>query len=414
MACVFEENRRLVKTKTFEGQPSGPLRGVRVLDLSRLVAGNMLTHVLADFGADVLKVERPGKGDDLRNWRVGDVSLFWKVYSRNKKSLTLDLRREEGRDVLLRLVERAQILVESFVPGTLEGWDLGPAVLHDRNPRLVIVRISGWGQTGPFRNRPGFGSLVEGMSGFASLNGFPDRPPVLPPLALADMVAGYSGACAAVMALREAERDGGRGHVVDLSLFDPLFATLGPMAAEYRLTGRVPPRSGSRSKLSCPRNVYRCRDGRYVSLSASVQAVAERLLAAIGRPELIADPRFATNEARVRNDDALDPIVADFVAGMTQAEALAFFAKADVTVGPVLDVAELVEHPYVTDREVLAEYPDEEVGVLPMHHVSPQLSQTPGRIHAPAPGLGQHTAEVLAELGMSRDAVLRFRREGIA
>lgn len=401
-----------MRTGTFEAEPRGPLRAVRVLDLSRLVAGNMLTHILADFGGEVVKVERPGKGDDLRNWRVKDVSLFWKVYARNKKSLTLDLRSDAGRDILLRLVESTDILVESFVPGTLEGWGLGPAVLHARNPRLVVVRISGWGQTGDLRGRPGFGSLVEGMSGFASMNGFADRPPVLPPLALADMVAGYSGACATLMALREVER-GGMGQVVDLSLFDPLFAALGPAAAEYRVTGEVPPRLGSRSRLSCPRNVYCCSDGKYVSLSASVQAVAERLLRAIGRPDLIADPRFATNEARVRNDDVLDPMVAAFVAGMSQEEALDHFAKADVTVGPVLDIADLVAHPYIEGRGVLAEYPDADVGLLPMHHVSPQLSGTPGAVHSPAPGLGQHTAEILARLGLGQDAVDGLRHQGV-
>ena len=402
-----------MRTETFDAEPRGPLRATRVLDLSRLVAGNMLTHILADFGSEVVKVERPGKGDDLRNWRVRNVSLFWKVYSRNKKSLTLDLRRDEGREILLRLASGADVLVESFVPGTLEAWGIGPAVLHAHNPRLVVVRISGWGQTGLYRERPGFGSLVEGMSGFASLNGFPDRPPLLPPLALADMVAGYSGACATLMALREVEQHGGSGQVIDLSLFDPLFAALGPAAAEHRMTGEAPARSGSRSKLSCPRNVYRCRDGKYVSLSASVQAVAERLLRAIGRPDLIADPRFSTNEARVQNDDALDPMVAAFVAKMSREEALAYFAEADVTVGPVLDISDLVAHPYIEDREVLAEYPDAELGVLPMHHVSPQLSGTPGAIHSPAPDIGQHTAEILARLGLDPDALDRLRRQGI-
>lgn len=402
-----------MRRKSYDTEPRGPLRGTRVLDLSRLVAGNMLTHILADFGSEVLKIERPGKGDDLRNWRVRNVSLFWKVYARNKKSVTIDLRRSEGRDLLLGLVDTADMLVESFVPGTLERWGLGPRELLARNPRLVVVRISGWGQTGLYRERPGFGSLVEGMSGFAALNGFADRPPVLPPLALADMVAGYSGACACLMALREAEREGGAGQVVDLSLFDPLFASLGPAAAAYQVTGEVPPRTGSRSTLSCPRNVYRCRDGLYVSLSASVQAVAERLFAAIGRPEFVDDPRFATNEARVRNDDILDPIVSEFVAAMSQEEALDFFGKADVTVGPVLDIADLVRHPYIEDRAVLAEYPDAEIGMLPMHHVSPQLSGTPGTIHAPAPSLGQHTAEILRGVGLGDTAIARLQREGV-
>ena len=391
---------------------AGPMTGVRVLDLSRLVAGNMLTHILADFGAEVIKVERPGVGDDLRQWRVRDIGLFWKVYARNKKSLTLDLRRLAGRDVLLSLARSAQVLVESFVPGTLERWDLGPDVLLAANPRLVVVRISGWGQTGPYRDRPGFGTLVEGMCGFAASNGFADRPPVLPPLALADMIAGYSGASATVMALRKAEQPGGSGQVIDLTLFDPIFAALGPMAAQYALTGAAPPRSGSRSTLSCPRNVYRCMDGRYVSLSASVQAVAERLFHAIGRPELIGDPRFATNEARVTHDDLLDPIVATFIAEMTQAEALAHFTAADVTVGPILDAADLAEHAYIAERGVLASYPDPQTGQLPMHHVSPHLSATPGAIHSPAPDLGEHTRALLAELGYDDDAMDAMAAEG--
>ena len=392
---------------------AGPMTGVRVLDLSRLVAGNMLTHILADFGAEVVKVERPGVGDDLRQWRVRSISLFWKVYARNKKSLTLDLRHPKGRDVLLRLVRSAHVLVESFVPGTLERWGLGPEALMAANPRLVVVRISGWGQTGPMRDQPGFGSLVEGMSGFAAANGFADRPPVLPPLALADMVAGYSGAAATLMALRHAEQPGGAGQVVDLTLFDPLFAALGPSAAEHAVTGEVPRRAGSRSTLSCPRNVYACADGRFVCVSASMQAVAERLFRAIGRPELIDDPRFATNEARVQHDDLLDPIVAAFIAGMTRDQALAHFAAADVTVGPVLDPADLAEHPYIIDRGVLLRFPDPQIGSLPMHHVSPVLSATPGAIHSPAPELGEHTPGLLQEAGYRADEIATLAAEGV-
>jgi len=206
----------------FARDAAAPLDGVRILDLSRLVAGNALTHVLADFGAEVVKVERPGQGDDLRNWRVEGVSIHWKVYARNKKSITVNMRSERGRAILLDLVKTSQMLVENFLPGTLEQWELGPEVLHAANPKLVIVRISGWGQSGPDRSVPGFGSLVEARSGFAAMNGFADRPPVLPPLALADMVAGLYGAVAALVALRHCEVDQGKGQVVDLPLFDPL------------------------------------------------------------------------------------------------------------------------------------------------------------------------------------------------
>ncbi|MGH3505231.1 MAG: CaiB/BaiF CoA transferase family protein, partial [Nocardioidaceae bacterium] len=266
------------------GGGAGPLAGVRVVDLSRLVAGNQLSLLLADFGADVVKVEQPGQGDPLRHWTVDGQELHWKVYARNKRSVALDLKAERSRDLLLRLVEGAQVLVESFRPGTLERLGLGPEVLHRTNPALVVVRISGWGQTGSRSERPGFGTLIEAMSGLAAMNGFEDREPVLPPGALADMVAGTYGAFAVLAALRHAEQSG-RGQVVDLSLFEPLFSVLGPMAAVYQRTGQVPRRTGSRSESSAPRNVYRTSDDGWVALSGSTQTMTVRLFQAIERPE---------------------------------------------------------------------------------------------------------------------------------
>ena len=386
--------------RRYDAEAPAPLDGVRVLDLSRLVAGNMLTHVLADLGAEVVKVERPGHGDDLRAWTVEGHALYWKVYARNKKSVTLDLRSEAGRRALLRLAETAQVLVENFQPGTLEAWGLGPDRLHEANPGLVVARISGWGQDGPYRDRPGFGSLIEGMSGFAAMNGYADRPPVLPPLALADMVAGVWGSSSVLVALREVEVRGGAGQVVDLSLFEPLHAALGPQAAEHALTGRVPPRRGSRSGLAAPRNVYACADGGHVSLSASMQSMFERLMRAIGRPDLIDDARFATNADRVANDDALDAVLAEFIAGLTRAEALRRFEAAGVTVGEVCDAADLHHHPYLRGRGVLADWEDTELGRLPMHEVPGRLSTTPGRVRRPAPALGEHNEEVLGPLGL--------------
>ncbi len=264
--------------RPFHPEAKGPLHGIRVLDLSRLVAGNMLTLQLADFGAEVLKIEEPGKGDPLRDWRVQNISLHWKVYARNKKSVTLNLRAGEGRDLLLRLVAGAHVFIENFRPGTLEEMGLAPTRLHECNARLVIVRVSGWGQDGPYRNRPGFGSLVEGMSGFAAKTGYDDRPPVLPPFALADMVAGLYGVSAVLMALREVEVNGGRGQVIDLPLLDPVVSILGPEAALYKLTGKIAPRLGSRSATSSPRNVFATSDGRWIAISASIQGMAERLV----------------------------------------------------------------------------------------------------------------------------------------
>ncbi|MFP6727570.1 MAG: CoA transferase [Alphaproteobacteria bacterium] len=402
-----------IRRRDYQPDAPAPLDGVRVLDLSRLVAGNALTHVLADYGAEVIKVERPGKGDDLRNWRVEGKSIHWKVYARNKKSITLNLGDKKGRELLLRLVEDAQVLVENFLPGKLEEWNLGPDALLERNPRLVIVRISGWGQTGPDRDNPGFGSLVEARTGFAAMNGFPDRPPVLPPLALADMVAGMYGGMVTLVALREVEINGGWGQVLDLPLFDPMLAILGPQAAEYQLTGKVSARSGSRSTTTAPRNTYQTRDSKYVALSASMQSMAERLFKTIRREDLIDDPRFKTNADRVRNNDILDPIIGEFMAQHDQAELLAVFKAAGVTVGPVHDTAAMLDDRMVQEREIMLRFPDEEMGELYMHNVAAHLSQTPGQIRHPAPFLGQHNNEIFCALGFTPEEIATLRKEDV-
>jgi formyl-CoA transferase len=385
--------------RSYEPGARGTLTGVRVLDLSRLVAGNMLTQVLGDFGAEVIKVEPPA-GDTLRAWQTNGVQTNWKLYARNKKSLGLELRKPEARELLARLIPTAALFVESFRPGTLEDMGLAPETLFERNPKLVIVRISGWGQDGPYKRRPGFGTLVEGMSGFASFNGFADREPVLPPMYLADTVAGLYGAAAAMIALREVEHNGGRGQVIDLPLLDPMLAVLGPQAANYRLTGKVKPRTGSRSTNAGPRNVYCCKDGLYVCLSSSTQKMAERLFRSIGRADLINDPRYRTNAERVKHAEQLDAIIGDFITQRTQAENVAFFEQAEVTIGPIYDIRQILEDPHVRARELVADYPDSDMGAFPMHHVVPRLSGTPGAIRTPAPRLGEHNRALLAELGV--------------
>jgi formyl-CoA transferase len=390
----------------------GPLDGVRVLDLSRLVAGNTLTGLLADFGAEVIKVE-PEAGDTLRAWRTKDVQVNWKLYARNKKSLALELRKPEARELLLKLAETSDAFVESFRPDTLEKMGLGPEVLLARNPNLVIVRISGWGQSGPYRRRPGFGTLVEGISGFASFNGFADREPVLPPMYMADSYAGLYGAAALMIALREVEVNGGLGQVIDLPLLDPLFQVLGPQAASYRLTGTVKPRTGSRSTNSGPRNAYLTKDGYYVCLSASTQKMAERLFTSIGRADLIDNPRYRTNADRVHNAEELDAIIGAFVAGMTQAENVAFFEKAEVTIGPIYDITQILEDPHFIDREIVADYPDADMKAYPMHHVVPRLDRTPGSIRTPSPALGQHNRELLALVGVDDAGYTRLLGDGV-
>jgi crotonobetainyl-CoA:carnitine CoA-transferase CaiB-like acyl-CoA transferase len=383
--------------KTFDPSLRGPLADVRVIDLSRLVAGNMLSAYLADFGADVIKVEREGKGDDLRSWREEGWDIYWKVYGRNKRSLVLDLKSDEGLSTLKRLLKHSHIFIENFVPGGLEKMGLGPDVLLEINPALVIVRVSGWGQTGPYKHKPGFGTLVEAMSGFAYLNGFADRPPALPPLALADMIAGIYGAAGVLTALRVAEKEG-RGQVIDLSLFEPIFSVISSEAAKSSLTGQATMRAGNQSSHTAPRNIYVCSDGKHVAMSGSMQSMAMRILDTIGRPELKTDARFETNDGRVKNRDELDGIISAFIGSKTQDENLALFEAAGVTVGPVYSVLDLLDHPYAREREAIVELEDKDIGSVPMHNIVPRLSESPGGFRYPAPRVGEHTADILAEL----------------
>jgi crotonobetainyl-CoA:carnitine CoA-transferase CaiB-like acyl-CoA transferase len=381
----------------FRPEQRCPLDGLRVLDLSRLVAGNMLTLQLADFGAEVIKLE-PAKGDPLRHWREDGVAAYWKVYGRNKKSIRLDLRTPDGKALLARLIPTAQVLVESFRPGSMEAAGFGPEQVALLNSKLVFVRVSGFGQTGPYSHRPGFGSLVEAMSGFASKNGFADKPPALPNFALADMIAGIQGAFAVMVAVREAERPGGAGQVIDLSLLEPIHSTLGPEAAAWRITGRIPPRSGNRASITAPRNVYATADGGWVALSASTQAMTERLFRAIGRADMIDDPRFRTNADRLAHVEEVDAVIGAFVGARSLAENLRFFEAAETTVGPVYDAAGFESDPHVRGRGVLVEMADAELGSVPMHAVVPRLSRTPGALRRPAPELGEHEAEIRAAL----------------
>ena len=399
--------------RPFRPEAACPLDGIRVLDLSRLVAGNMLSLQLADYGAEVIKVEDPQRGDPLRDWRVRGASIHWKVYARNKKSVALALRQAQGLELLGKLIDTADVLIENFRPGTLEEMGLAPAQLHARNPKLIIVRISGWGQDGPYRERPGFGSLVEGMSGFAAKNGFADRPPVLPPLALADMIAGLYGMSAVLLALRHREVKGGYGQIIDLPLLDPIFSTLGPDAAEYRVTGEVRPRLGSRSATTSPRNAFCTKDGRWLAISASMQVMAERLFRAIGRADMIEDPRFRSNADRVRNAEACEAPIAAFILERTLADALAFFEEAEVTAAPIYDIDQFLADPHVRAREIVVDLPDDELGTVPMHNIVPRLSLTPGHIRMPAPALGEHTAALLGEVGCSAAELDALARAGI-
>jgi len=376
-----------------------PLEGVTILDLSRLVAGGMLTTVMADFGAEVIKVEHPRTGDPMRSWTKQGDPLWWKVYARNKKSITLNLAHPRGQELCRRLAERADVLVENFVPGTLERWHLGPDALHAVNPALTIVRISGWGQTGPYADRPGFGTLVEAASGFASLTGFADRPPVLPPIPLADMVAALYGVSAVLMALRVRDQVG--GQVIDLALFEPLFSIIGPLAAEHTRYGTIRGRVGNLSHNAAPRNTYRTGDGTWIAVSASTQSMTERLLRALGLADLLSDPRFATNDDRLRHRDALDAKVAEAFARLSTADSLRLFMEQGVTAMPVYDISQILADPQVKTRGVVTTVPDDDGRPLTMHSIVPRFDKTPGEIRSVGPALGEHNDEIYGRLGLS-------------
>lgn len=397
----------------FDESFKGPLDGVTVLDLSRLVAGNMVSLQLADYGAEVIKIEPAAKGDPLRHWVTDDLPITWKVYGRNKKSVSLDLRQDEAKDILLRLVEQADVMIENYRPGTLEKMGLGPDVLHARNAGLILVRVSGFGQTGPYKHKPGFGTLVETMSGFAYRNGFEDREPVLPPLAMADMIAGLSGAMSVLIALREREVKGGDSQVIDLSLLKPIFSILGAEPAWHQVTGQVRDRVGSGSNTASPRNVYATKDGKWLAMSGSMQSMAERIFRVIGRADMIDDPKYLTNADRVENRLEVDEIVGGWIGERTLDECMEIFDQESVTVAPVYDIEQIMADKHFREREVIVDMPDEEMGTVAMHNITPRLSGTPGGFARPAPSLGQHNAEILGRIGIGEGDLTKLKDQGV-
>lgn len=383
-----------------------------MLDLSRLVAGNMTSLQLADFGAEVTKVEPLPAGDPLRAWQQEGVSSFWKVYGRNKRSLALDFRKEGAVDLLARLIASSDVMIENFRPGTLEGMGLGPEVLRARHPDLILLRVSGFGQTGPYSRRPGFGTLIEGMSGFASRNGEPEGGPLLPPLALADMIAGLYGANAVGMALRV--RDAGQGgQVIDLSLLEAMTSVLGPEALDHALTGQVKPRVGNGSNTSSPRNAYRTRDGAWIAVSGSMQSMAERVFRAIGRADMIDDPRYRTNADRVARRGEVDGIIGDWFAARTRDEAMEVMERAGVTAAPLYDIADIAADPHFSQRGIYVETEDPELGRAAQHAPVPRLSETPAALRHAAPALGADTDAILAAAGMAEDEIARLHATGV-
>jgi len=380
----------------------GPLSGLQVLELGNMIAAPTAGCLLGDFGARVVKVEHPVLGDDLRRWppTKGDVPLWWKVTNRNKELITLDLSTSLGQELCRRMVNRFDVVIENFRPGTLERWGLGYDVLAEINPRLILVRISGYGQTGPYAKRPGYGTVAEAMSGVPSFTGFPGGPPTLSAFPLVDSLAGMFAVQAALMAVYERDVAGsGRGQVIDVSLFESLFRLLDSQVVGYDQLGLVKARMGNRMAEDSPRNAYRTADGEYVAISAGSQRTYSRLAEAVGDPAMSSDPRFATNEARCENADVLDDIVAKWFAGLTLREAMERLEASDVVAGPVYDVARIFADPQYAARDAIVTIPDSDLGHIRMQGIIPKFSRTPGEI--------RHTGGAKGEAGRAffRDEV---------
>ena len=396
--------------------PAGPLDGLTVIEAGSMISIGTVGRLLADFGADVIKVEHPATGDHLRHFgpQKEGVGLWWKYLGRNKQSVTLDISTEEGKVVFEDLVADADALIENFRPGTLERWDLGYEHLSELNPGLVMLRLSGFGQTGPYSDRPGFGTLAEAMSGFAFLNGYPDREPLLPPTGLADGIAAMFSTMAVAFALYNRDANGGSGQYIDTSLIEPIFSLIGPQPLRYQQLGEIEERSGNRSTSSAPRNVYQTGDGRAVAISASAQPIAMRVFDAIERPDLKDDPRFADNEKRLENVEELDAAIQDWMDDHTREEVIDRFEEYEATIAPIYNVADILDDEHYQARDAVVEIPDDEIGAGAVQNTIPHLSETPGSISHLGPPLGAHNEAVYGErLSYDDETLAELDAEGV-
>jgi formyl-CoA transferase len=385
-----------------------------VLELGSLVAGPFCAKTLADFGAEVIKIEPPGEGDPLRKWRRmrNGVSLWWQVQSRNKRSVSCDLRRAEGQEIVRRLAARCDIAVENFRPGALEKWNLGWEVLSRENPKLILVRISGYGQSGPYRERPGFAAIAEAMAGLRYVTGFPDRPPVRPNLSIGDTIASLHGVIGALLALHHI-KSGGKGQVIDVALHEAVFNCMESLLPEYDAHGYVRERSGSALPGIAPSNLYPCKDGAYVLIAGNADSLYRRLMSAIGREDLRDDPALARNDGRAAQMERIDAAISEWTSALSQEEVLLCMEKAQVPAGRIYSAADIAADPHFAARGMIQEIVAGDGEPLKVPGIVPKLSATPGAIRAPAPKLGEHTDEVLKEIGYSPSEIEELRKKQV-
>ena len=393
----------------FNSKSYAPLKGVVVVDLSRLVSGNMLSLQLADMGAEIIKIESIKQGDPLRAWKINNIEVFWKIYSRNKKSIALDFRSPLFKKIIFKIIKKADVFIENFRPGVLKKLGISISELQKINKKLIIVQISGFGKTGNYKNEPAFGTIVEAMSGFASRNGFKDRPPLLPPLALADMISGIQGAYAVMVALREVEVKGKKGQIIDLSLFEPIFSTLGPEAYSYKILGKVKERQGNRSNTSAPRDIYITKDKKYIALSSSTQNMTIRLFELIGKKHLINEEKFSSNENRIKNRDEVNDIVGEWFKKYNSKFILNKIKETGITASPIYTIEDIFLDNNLSSREVIVKLPDEDTKYSYHHNIHPRLSQTPGKFRFKAPKLGEHTEEILTSFGFTKNKIKELK-----
>ncbi len=392
----------------------GPLSGLKVVELGQLIAGPFAAKTLADFGADVVKVEPPKAGDPLRQWRMvkDGTSVWWQVQSRNKRSVALDLKQPEAQAIVRQLAAEADVLIENFRPGAMEGWGLGPDALMALNPRLVVLRISGYGQTGPYRDRPGFALVAEGMGGLRHLTGEPGRAPVRTGVSIGDTLASLHGVIGLLMALHERQRSG-LGQVVDVALYESVFNCMESLLPEYSAFGAVRQPAGSALPGIAPSNAYRCADGAWALIAGNGDSIFKRLMAAIGRDDLGQDPQLATNTGRVARVAEIDAAIGAWAAQHPVAEVLRVLAQADVPSGKAYTVADIAADPHYAARGMLLPLPQADGSTLTVPGVVPKLSRTPGGHRRAAPALGQDTDEVLREVGLTPEQIAALRQRGV-